>query len=149
MAKVGTAVECWAGAIPDGLVRFDILGPFPEDVDSQALFATWDVPAECWDVIVVLAGSLRFEVERLPKVCEVSCSTRPCQQAAPLRSPIPPPLGDSLPDNCDPYRERDRLGRQLFGCACQLRLGCVRQRGAEQPIFVHLRDHAGLPACRP
>ncbi len=66
MAKVGTAVECSAcdaGEIPDGLVRLDILGPFPEDVDSQALFATWDVPAECWDVIVVLAGSLRFEVE--------------------------------------------------------------------------------------
>ncbi|MDA8263469.1 MAG: DUF3565 domain-containing protein [Actinomycetota bacterium] len=65
-ARVGTAVECAAcdaGEAPDGLVRLDILGPFPEDAVSPALFATWEVPAKRWDVIVVLAGSLRFEVE--------------------------------------------------------------------------------------
>ena len=64
--RVGTPVECKAcdaGEIPDGLVRLDILGPFPEHAEHGGIFESWEVPPHRWDVIVVLDGSLSFEVK--------------------------------------------------------------------------------------
>ena len=103
-ARVGTHVECAAcdaGEMPDGLVRLDILGPFPEEVESPKLFAAWRAPADRWDVLVVLAGSLRFEVEG-----SRSGSLQPRE-----RAPLPPLTSTLIEADSETAVQVERWGR--------------------------------------
>ena len=103
-ARVGTHVECAAcdaGEMPDGLVRLDILGPFPEEVESPKLFAEWRAPAERWDVLVVLAGSLRFEVE--------GSRSGSLQQRE--RAPLPPLTSTLIEADSETAVQVERWGR--------------------------------------